>query len=407
MEKEITVALTAINGYGRGYLNEMLDHATDKNVRLVGIIDPTAKLSDRFSELESLGVPCFSTLEEFYAKHNADLVVISAPIQFHVPFSKLALAHGSNVLCEKPLTATIQDGLDLANAEENAKGFAAIGYQHSFAAVTQKLKQDIIAGKFGRPIQFKNIVLWPRNQKYYTRNNWAGCQKNAKGDWVLDSPVNNANAHHLHNMLYLLGKTSNTAIKPLQIQAELYRANPITNYDTAALRCKTEDDVDILFYVSHAVSFTLGPIINYKFEKATIIGELDGHYFVRYNDGHMEDYGAMNYTHGNKLWQCVHAVRTKGIVPCDVHTALSQTICMNGAQDSCPEIISFPKEIMESTGEGSEKLYVVKELTNILSLCFSQGMLPSELGCCPWAKPGKIINLKNYHEFHGSACVKN
>ena len=40
-------------------------------------------------------------------------------------------------------------------------------------------------------------------------------------------------------MLYVLGKTPDTSAQPHSVTAELYRANPIENYDTAAIRCTT------------------------------------------------------------------------------------------------------------------------------------------------------------------------
>ena len=41
--------------------------------------------------------------------------------------------------------------------------------------------------------------------------------------------------------------------------AELYRAQPIENYDTAALRIETDTGVDVHFYASHSCKTTLEP----------------------------------------------------------------------------------------------------------------------------------------------------
>ncbi len=40
------------------------------------------------------------------------------------------------------------------------------------------------------------------------------------GDVVHDSPLNNATAHYLHNMLYVLGATRETTAMPVSLEAE-------------------------------------------------------------------------------------------------------------------------------------------------------------------------------------------
>ena len=49
------------------------------------------------------------------------------------------------------------------------------------------------------------MPLWPRDERYYSRNGWAGVKRTNDGTWILDSPTNNACAHFLHNMFYVLG----------------------------------------------------------------------------------------------------------------------------------------------------------------------------------------------------------
>src|SRR5438552_251290 len=74
------------------------------------------------------------------------------------------------------------------------------------------------------------MVLGPRDEAYYNRNRWAGALRDAHGNLVLDSPANNACAHYLHNMLYVLGDVIDRSDPPATVTAELYRAHAITNY---------------------------------------------------------------------------------------------------------------------------------------------------------------------------------
>jgi len=64
---------------------------------------------------------------------------------------------------------------------------------------------------------------------YFRRNDWVGRIRTDAGHCVFDSPANNAAAHYLHIMLYLLGATREGAAMPASVQAETYRANAIEN----------------------------------------------------------------------------------------------------------------------------------------------------------------------------------
>ena len=155
-----------------------------------------------------------------------------------------------------------------------------IGYQWSYSEGILALKRDIQAGRFGAPVRLKAICLWPRPRSYYRRNAWAGkLRDEATGRWILDSPLNNALAHFLHNLLYLLGPTTESSAALARVTAEACRANPIESYDTAACRACTPDGVELLFYGSHASRDSWGPRFDLEFEEARVSCEAatEGH----------------------------------------------------------------------------------------------------------------------------------
>jgi hypothetical protein len=87
---------------------------------------------------------------------------------------------------------------------------------------------------------------------------------------VLDSVVSNATAHFLHNMLFLLGPNFGESAFPASLTAELYRANTIENYDTAALRLQTACGTEVMFYATHATLEKVEPVFFFEFEKAVV-----------------------------------------------------------------------------------------------------------------------------------------
>jgi predicted dehydrogenase len=392
-----------VNGYGRVHVDSVLSGAAEHGVRLVAAIDPEAAACGRLAELRAAGAAIHGDLADFYRGGGAaDLVVISAPIHLHVPLSELALANGSHVLCEKPLGATVQEAAGLLRAERDAGRFVAIGYQGSFARAVQELKRDILSGVLGRPRRLKTITLWPRAASYYARNGWAGALKTPGGEWVLDSPVNNATSHYLHNMLFLLGEREDACAVPVRVTAELYRANAISNYDTAALRVLTSGGAEILFYTTHAVARELGPLATYEFERGVVryTHGVENRFTAVLESGEVRDYGAPDADRNGKLWDCVDAVRSGGRPVCGVAAASAQTLCMNGAQDSAGAITDFPSALVSRTA-GDDPVTVVAGLDALMIQAFGANVLLAELGGVEWARGGRPLDVTAYASFPG------
>lgn len=402
MSEPVSIVLAGLGGYGQVYLAALLDQRDAARFRVVAGVDPVPHNCARLAELQARGVPIYRSLQQFYRSGRADLAVLASPIHRHCSQTCLALSRGSHVLCEKPAAATVQDVDRMIRARERAGKHVAIGYQWSFSTPIQRLKQDILAGHFGAPRRLKSLCLWPRDEVYYHRNNWAGRHRDARGAWVLDSPANNAMAHDLHNMLYLLGPRVDASAQPVDIAAELYRANEIENFDTAALRVHTDSGAEILFYGSHAIAEDSGPEFCFEFERA-IVTYTTGQspIIARLSDGSIRHYGGPNdEPQVTKLWTCLARLAGGGTIPCGLEAARAQTICANGAQDSAGAPVDFPRELLHVKGEAPQRLVWVDGLAEALRQCYADGKLPSEAGLS-WARAGRLVDLHGYRYFPG------
>jgi predicted dehydrogenase len=226
----------------------------------------------------------------------------------------------------------------------------------------QRLKADILAGAFGRAKRLRTMVLWPRDEAYYSRNRWAGAQRDAHGNWVWDSPVNNACAHYLHNMLYVTGDRVDRSAEPATVVAELYRAHPIENYDTAALRITTADGLELLFVVSHATASRVDPMFSFEFERGTVefAGTPDGRITARMTDGTRRDYGSPNDRRDGKLMMTIDGIRTGQPTICGIEASAAHTRCALAAQ--VPDITLFPRDLVRVSGEVGQRKTAVDGL---------------------------------------------
>lgn len=401
MAEPISVVLVAVGGYGNNYVNALLSRPEPGAPRIVGVVDPFAERCRRIDDMRQASIPIYERPSDFYAEHDARLCVISSPIHLHCTHTCAALEHGSSVLCEKPLGARIQEAGRMIETRDRCAGFVAIGYQWSFSSAIQLLKADVLSGRLGRPQRLRTLVLWPRNETYYRRNDWAGAQKTRAGDWILDSPANNAAAHYLHNMFYVIGPAIDRSDMPVEVTAELYRANSIGNYDTGVMRARTQSGAELLFYASHAVDTTRGPEFIFEFEHATVRLARRGEPIrAEFSDGSTREYGNPDADNMLKLRECLAAVRGECDVVCGPEAAAAQTLCMNGMQESA-EISEFPVEMISRRGEEGRKETVAEGLGDILAGAYESGCLPAEKGI-PWAVGGRTVDLRKYDAFPGA-----
>ncbi|MDC3416077.1 Gfo/Idh/MocA family protein [Aquibacillus salsiterrae] len=391
MRKKVAVLLVGIGGYGNIYVKKLLDENHDAYI--VGAVDVNPKVCKDYDRLVEMDIPIFQTMDQFFAKHQADLTIISTPIHLHKSQTCLALANGSHVLCEKPISATLEDAQEMMLERDRSEKFLAIGFNWSFYPSVQQLKQDILDGLFGRPKRLKTIVLWPRNKAYFERSNWAGKKYSSAGDLILDSVANNATAHFLHHMFYLLGPSTEQSTSLKNVTAELYRANLIETFDTCALRMYTEDDVELLYYATHAVEKEEGPNYLFEFERATISYQSGEDIIATFHDGTKRVYENPQKDHFAKLPVLIERAKENSHdILCGAEASLTHAICISAMHRSVQNIPTFPAEIINV--RDTDQLTWVSGLEYGLKQAYDNWSLPNELGM-DWATSGETVSIKD------------
>jgi predicted dehydrogenase len=380
MAEPVTVVLVGVGGYGEVYLSALLDDPRSADCRIAGAVDPRPENCHRLADLEDRGVPIHSSLDEFYQTRSADLAVISSPIHLHPEHTRQALARGSHVLVEKPAAAATADVDDMIDARDRAGRFVAVGFQWSFAPSILDLKRDILAGRFGRPVRGRSLTLWPRTESYYERNDWAGRRRDPKGSWILDSPANNAMAHDLHNLLFLLGPRMDRSAEPIDVSARLWRLNDIETFDTVAARIRTAGGAELLFLAAHTVAEdeSVEPRFVLDCEDATVSfpGE-SASITARFRDGSVVEYASPHATpQVAKLWTCIDAVTGSVHIPCGLETARPHVACIEAIEESGAIPHTFSADSIRLSDTPGGRLRWVPGLAVALERTYETGEWP-------------------------------
>lgn len=380
MTDPVSVLVVGLGGYGEVYLSALLDEEEGRRCTIVGGVDPEPGRCSRLGELESRGVPLFSSMGEFYQTGSADLAVISSPIQHHSEQVCLALERGSHVLVEKPVAAVTRDVARMIRARDRAERFVAVGFQWCFSPSILRVKEDILAGRFGEPRWGRALTLWPRTERYYGRNDWAGRRRDREGRWILDSPANNAMAHHLHNLLFLLGPTMDRSAEPIGIAALTARANRIETFDTVAARVFLHGGTELLFLGSHTIAEeeAADPRFILEFEEATLShpGGMAPMTALR-GECVLEEYPAPDTaSQVTKLWRCADAVREGASIPCGLEAARPHVACVEAIDAAGTEPHWFSDEVLRVSETSGGRLHWVEGLADALLASYQTGESP-------------------------------
>ncbi len=327
-----SIVLIGVGGYGGLIAREVLENANAHGAFVAGIVEPFIENSPVKDMLGD--IPVYKDIEEFYTHSSAELAIISTPIHLHAQQCIYCMAHGSDVLCEKPIAPTVEDALKMKQASEKYNKHLNIGFQLSHAPAILRLKEDIPS--FGKPISCHSLTCWPRNSSYFARP-WAA-KRTIGGAAVNDSIAMNACAHYLHIMLFLLGGDTACSAMPQKLRGALARANDIEMFDTAALEL-IWNGIPIRFLASHATESNFDPHTRLRFENAEVtITEADGDdgVTVTFANGKKKVYGATYGDRFQKIWYALDVARGEKQPVCTVDTALPHLKCVCTAGENIP-----------------------------------------------------------------------
>ena len=132
----------------------------DRKFRLVaGALDIDPERGHEFAIRCGIDAPrAYGDWREMLAAESArrapaerlDLVTVATPNSTHYEISKALLEAGFNVLCEKPLTTTVEDSADLVALAKERGRVLAVNYGYSGYPMVRQARAMVAAGELGR-----------------------------------------------------------------------------------------------------------------------------------------------------------------------------------------------------------------------------------------------------------------
>ncbi|MCC5830319.1 MAG: Gfo/Idh/MocA family oxidoreductase [Phycisphaeraceae bacterium] len=412
--KPVVTGLVGLGGYAANICRLLLEErgqaapSGDGTVQLAAVVSSNRqKHAERIAELEAHGVKVCDSYEQMLALPELEAVWIPLPIDMHLGYSRLAMEAGKHVMLEKPVAGAVQDVDELIALRDRHQKVLLIGYQDIYDPATVEVKRRLLDGAIGSIRRATLWAVWPREHRYYHRNDWAGAIKK-DGQWVMDSPANNALAHFINIGLFFMGTGMLDSAAPAAVEAELYRANPIENFDTCSLRITLADGTPMLVHLTHAGQELQHPTLMLEGEAGRLSWSFGGQIDLRITS----DTGKPDMAYStqrderphrfmaDRFNQLIRGIDDPRVAVSTLENARVQTLVVNAASEAAA-VRTVPESAIRTEGEGEMALRVINGIEDGFAWCNENEKMLHESGRFDWTVPAEKMSLQGYKSFSG------
>ena len=231
---QLTKGIIGVGGMGRG-------HIPYEGTRLLAVCDVDSLHLEKALSITGPGVDTYHDFRELLARPDIDIVHIATPPHWHGIIARMAAEAGKDIWCEKPMTRTIGEGIEVVKAV-NKYGrlfrlntwFRFKSQFYGLGTSVKPLKKIIDSGILGWPLKvtvsgitgYDWKFFWsgeynlkpmpvPENLDYdfwlgpapYKPYNPARVHAKFRGYWDYDGGgLGDMGQHYLDPVQYLLGK---------------------------------------------------------------------------------------------------------------------------------------------------------------------------------------------------------
>jgi len=249
--------------------------STMQDVRLAAVCDTDpARLE---AAKAARGVPGYADYLAMLEEVRPDVVHICTPHHLHASLAADCLERGVNVIVEKPLAHTLEEGRRLIEAAERSPAKIGVCFQNRYNATSQAMRELLDGGTLGRVLGASATVMWHRTADYYRDRPWRGTWAEGGGGLMMNQAI-----HTVDLLQWLVGDVAKVEGR-VSTRA---LAGVIEVEDTAEFVAEHVNGARSVFYATLANAVNAPVTLDIVTEKATL--SLRGDLTVTHADGRVE-----------------------------------------------------------------------------------------------------------------------
>ena len=192
----------------------------NRRIRAVACMDINRERASIFARKHKIPA-CFSDYQQMLDAGGMDAIYIAVPHHLHFPMIKTALDKGVHVFCEKPVTTTIKEALDICRISSKKDIKIGINYQYRYDSGCYALARAAQKGDLGQVYYGCCNVPWHRENNYFQTAVWRRSAKMAGGGTLITQA-----SHALDILLwahpgipvYAQGKTARCKFNDVEVE---------------------------------------------------------------------------------------------------------------------------------------------------------------------------------------------
>ena len=167
---KVTLAVIGVGGMGSGHVRQLVDMEARENIRCAAVCDVFRERVTRNAAVcKGEG---FEDYRKLLEKKDIDAVVIATPDHWHAKISIDSMAAGKHVYCQKPMTRTVEEAIQVRDAARKSGLRFQVGVQGTSNDQFWQAQKAIAEGRIGK-------VVW--SQGSYNRNS-----RDGEFNWPID-----------------------------------------------------------------------------------------------------------------------------------------------------------------------------------------------------------------------------
>ena len=194
----------ALIGCGRISKNHIVASAENKDIcELVAVCDPVTERAEQkaaqYEELMGVRPAVYADYKKMLEEMEIDCCAIATESGYHAEIALYCIAHGVNVIIEKPIALSMDDARALVSKAKEKNVKLCVNHQNRFNKAVQKIRSAVEEGRFGRMLHGTAHILWSRGEEYYAQAPW-------RGTWAQDGGcLMNQCIHNIDLLRWMMG----------------------------------------------------------------------------------------------------------------------------------------------------------------------------------------------------------
>ena len=178
-------------------------YLNNKHAYLVALVDTDKKKAKRTARKFNID-KVFPSVDDLFKKEEIDAVSVCTPPDSHASIVLKAFDYGADVLCEKPLAISVEDGKTMVRASRTKEKALMVGFHRRFFPNYQEAKECILRGDLGHVYCVEDHFIEPNPLFGWAKSEWFF--REGTGGVLLDL------APHVFDMLNFMFDSFPTAV---------------------------------------------------------------------------------------------------------------------------------------------------------------------------------------------------